>query len=109
MMMIILYCARMTDSSTESGGIVADSPKDVRAAELDQMDRRILSLLHGDARITNHALAELERTLSEYRIAWTIFPSSHPIVPVMDEMPGWRRLVNADGIVIHAREDQLLR
>jgi DNA-binding Lrp family transcriptional regulator len=48
----------MADISTESIGIAGDSPKDVRPAELDEMDRRILSLLHGDARITNHALAE---------------------------------------------------
>jgi hypothetical protein len=45
--------------------------------------------------------AELERTLSEYRIPWTIFPAGHPIVSVMDERAGWRRLVDADGIVIH--------
>ena len=51
--------------------------------------------------------AELERTLSEYHITWTIFPAGHPIVSVMDERAGWRRLVDADGIVIHAREDRL--
>jgi DNA-binding Lrp family transcriptional regulator len=32
--------------------------KDVRSADLDDVDRGILSLLHGDARITNSALAE---------------------------------------------------
>ena len=36
-----------------------DNPKDVRAAELDGVDRRILSALHNDARISNTALAEL--------------------------------------------------
>jgi hypothetical protein len=51
--------------------------------------------------------AELERTLSEYRITWTIFPAGHPIVSVMDERAGWRRLVDAGGIVIQAREDRL--
>ncbi len=67
--------------------------------------------LYGDTflvryhRIVAPDLVELERTLSEYRIAWTIFPSSHPVVPVMDEMSGWRRLIGADGFVIHARED----
>jgi hypothetical protein len=40
--------------------------------------------------------AELERTLSEYRITWTIFPAGHPIVSVMDERAGWRRLVGRD-------------
>ena len=29
-----------------------------QSADLDKVDRRILSLLHGDARITNNALAE---------------------------------------------------
>ncbi|WP_199256549.1 HTH-type transcriptional regulator AldR [Mycolicibacterium mengxianglii] len=33
-------------------------PKDVRAAELDDVDRRILATLHADARISNSALAE---------------------------------------------------
>jgi hypothetical protein len=51
--------------------------------------------------------AELESTLSEYRITWTIFPAGHPIVSVLDERAGWRRLVDAGGIVIHAREDRL--
>ncbi|MGF2951251.1 Lrp/AsnC family transcriptional regulator [Mycobacterium sp. THU-M116] len=33
-------------------------PKDVRPADLDDVDRKILTLLHADARITNTALAE---------------------------------------------------
>jgi DNA-binding Lrp family transcriptional regulator len=48
----------MTDRSTEMVRRPADPPKDVRPADLDEVDRRILSLLHGDARITNNALAE---------------------------------------------------
>lgn len=32
--------------------------KDIRAAELDDVDRRILTALHGDARISNSALAD---------------------------------------------------
>jgi DNA-binding Lrp family transcriptional regulator len=48
----------MSDRSTESVGNVGDSPKDVRPADLDEVDRRILTLLHGDARIPNNALAE---------------------------------------------------
>lgn len=36
----------------------ADPPKDLRQPELDDVDRRILGLLHDDARITNSALAE---------------------------------------------------
>jgi DNA-binding Lrp family transcriptional regulator len=46
------------DKSTEQKGRPGDPPKDVRPADLDEVDRRILSLLHGDARITNNALAE---------------------------------------------------
>lgn len=36
----------------------AAAPKDVRAAELDDVDRRILAVLHADARISNSALAD---------------------------------------------------
>ena len=39
-------------------GRPGEGPKDVRAADLDDVDRRILSLLHADARITNNALAD---------------------------------------------------
>lgn len=56
--MIIQYDACMTDRSTETARRPADPPKDVRPADLDEVDRRILSLLHDDARITNNALAE---------------------------------------------------
>ena len=56
--MIIQYDACMTDRSTETARRPADPPKDVRPADLDELDRRILSLLHDDARITNNALAE---------------------------------------------------
>jgi hypothetical protein len=68
--------------------------------------------LYGDAFLTRyHRIAaadrtELDRALSEYQIVWTIFPASHPIVAVMDEKPGWRRLIAADGVVIHVRTDQ---
>ena len=36
-----------------------DNSKDVRAADLDEVDRRILTALHADARISNSALADL--------------------------------------------------
>ena len=48
----------MTDRLTEQAGHPGDPPKDVRPADLDDVDRRILSLLHANARITNNALAE---------------------------------------------------
>ena len=48
----------MADRVTELPDRLDDSPKDVRPADLDDVDRRILSMLHGDARITNNALAD---------------------------------------------------
>jgi DNA-binding Lrp family transcriptional regulator len=48
----------MADKATELAGPPGGSPKDVRPADLDDLDRRILSLLHADARITHNALAE---------------------------------------------------
>ncbi|MBU3707329.1 MAG: AsnC family transcriptional regulator, partial [Mycobacterium sp.] len=34
-------------------------PKDVRPADLDDVDRHILTVLHSDARIANSTLAEI--------------------------------------------------
>lgn len=48
----------MSDPSTEPRAQPDGPPKDVRPAPLDAVDRKILGLLHGDARITNSALAE---------------------------------------------------
>jgi DNA-binding Lrp family transcriptional regulator len=48
----------MAEESAKPTARRADSPKNVRPADLDAVDRRILSLLHGDARISNSALAE---------------------------------------------------
>ncbi len=48
----------MTDNSSEQRGRLDNQSKDVRPPDLDEVDRRILSLLHADARITNNALAE---------------------------------------------------
>jgi DNA-binding Lrp family transcriptional regulator len=48
----------VSDLSAERSRRPTDPPKDVRPADLDAIDRKILTLLHGDARITNNALAE---------------------------------------------------
>lgn len=67
--------------------------------------------LYGDAFLTRYGRivapdhAELQRALSEYGIAWAIFPSGHPIVRMLDREPGWRRLVEGDGIVVQARQE----
>ncbi|BBZ14407.1 HTH-type transcriptional regulator AldR [Mycobacterium branderi] len=48
----------MPVQTTNSKGGTGTSPKDVRPADLDDVDRKILGLLHADARMTNSALAE---------------------------------------------------
>ncbi|MGI9163931.1 MAG: Lrp/AsnC family transcriptional regulator [Mycobacterium sp.] len=48
----------MAEQITKSIGRRAEKPKDIRAADLDDVDRRILALLHTDARMPNSALAE---------------------------------------------------
>ncbi|WP_179468833.1 HTH-type transcriptional regulator AldR [Mycolicibacterium vinylchloridicum] len=48
----------MTEGSTKIGGRSTGAPKDVRSADLDDVDRRILAALHADARISNSALAD---------------------------------------------------
>ena len=66
--------------------------------------------LYGDAflaryrRIISPDPDALDRALAEYGIAWTIFPAGTLIVQLLDHEPGWRRLIAADGVVIHVRE-----
>ncbi|OBG13195.1 AsnC family transcriptional regulator [Mycolicibacterium celeriflavum] len=46
----------MPSSAKQRGA--AEQPKDVRPYALDDVDRRILTALHRDARMSNHALAD---------------------------------------------------
>lgn len=48
----------MIEQKSGRGVARADNSKDLRPAELDEVDRRILSALHADARISNSALAD---------------------------------------------------
>lgn len=48
----------MFEESTGSLARQAGQPKDVQRPDLDDVDRRILTALHADARISNSALAE---------------------------------------------------
>ena len=48
----------MAEQTAKKDGRAASRPKDVRPADLDDVDRRILALLHADARLPNSALAE---------------------------------------------------
>jgi DNA-binding Lrp family transcriptional regulator len=49
----------MPEGSAKSMMSTARPPKDVRPAEIDDVDRRILTALHADARISNSALADI--------------------------------------------------
>jgi DNA-binding Lrp family transcriptional regulator len=49
----------MVDGSTKTTVSAARSPKDVRPVDVDDIDRRLLTALHADARMSNSALAEL--------------------------------------------------
>lgn len=48
----------MAEQKSRIAALAVTQPKDVRPAELDDVDRRILTLLHADARMPNSALAE---------------------------------------------------
>lgn len=49
----------MREQSTPVRARLAPASKDVRPAELDDIDRRMLLALHADARISNSALADI--------------------------------------------------
>jgi DNA-binding Lrp family transcriptional regulator len=48
----------MSEESSENPIVGRVLSKDLRAVDVDSVDRRILGLLHADARMTNSALAE---------------------------------------------------
>ncbi len=48
----------MSEGSAKTATRSGVASKDVRSAELDDVDRRILAALHADARISNSALAD---------------------------------------------------
>ena len=48
----------MAEQKSRDSFVGPDKPKDIQAAELDDVDRRLLARLHADARISNSALAE---------------------------------------------------
>jgi DNA-binding Lrp family transcriptional regulator len=49
----------MPEGVTRSGATTARPPKDVQPVQIDAIDRRILTALHSDARMSNNALADL--------------------------------------------------
>jgi DNA-binding Lrp family transcriptional regulator len=57
--MILRYDRGMPERLTKSAVATARPSKDVQPVEIDDVDRRILTALHADARMSNSALAEL--------------------------------------------------
>jgi DNA-binding Lrp family transcriptional regulator len=57
--MIFRYNPEMPEESSRSIVSSGGRPNDVQAIDLDDVDRRILTALHADARMSNSALAEL--------------------------------------------------
>jgi len=55
---MIRYVRVMAEEKTKKLPVRPDKPKDVRPADIDDVDRRILAALHADARIPNSALAD---------------------------------------------------
>jgi DNA-binding Lrp family transcriptional regulator len=49
----------MSEGLTKTAAAAVRSSKDVRPVEIDDVDRRILTALHADARMSNSALADL--------------------------------------------------
>jgi DNA-binding Lrp family transcriptional regulator len=49
----------MSEGLAEPSGNAASQPKDVRPVAIDEVDRRILTALHADARMSNSTLAHI--------------------------------------------------
>jgi hypothetical protein len=67
--------------------------------------------MYGDAfldlysKIAGGEPAALDDALARWKIGWTIFAPSEPIVAVIDRKPGWRRLYVDKLAVVQVRED----
>jgi hypothetical protein len=68
--------------------------------------------LYGDAFLSRYRQIvaperdALESALRQYGIVWTIFPVSSRTSLLLDQEPGWHRVVVADGLVIYARAEE---
>ncbi len=61
------------------------------------------AFLDGYRKIASGDQAALDRALTDYAVQWTIFHAHDPVVGILDHMPGWRRLLEADDIIIQVR------
>ena len=51
--------------------------------------------------------SDLNQFLNRYNIAWTLFAPNDPIVAVLDQEPGWKRIYSDGYAVIHRRSAAL--
>ena len=47
----------------------------------------------------------LDAAMSDFDIAWTIFPPDAALLPKLDRRAGWHRLLTTPDVVIHVRDD----
>ncbi|MSP02316.1 MAG: hypothetical protein EXR07_14880 [Acetobacteraceae bacterium] len=47
----------------------------------------------------------LTAALEQYHVAWTIFPPDAPVLLLLDQLPGWHRLLTEPAAVVHMRDD----
>jgi hypothetical protein len=65
--------------------------------------------LYGDAFLGNYAKIispdpkTLAATIARYRIVWSIFPPTSPVVAMLDRTPGWHRVYGDDIAVVQLR------
>ncbi|HUB95775.1 MAG TPA: hypothetical protein VL993_07655, partial [Stellaceae bacterium] len=62
----------------------------------DPFIKRYYTATHGDT-------DALKTLLSDYHVAWTIFPGDSPAVAAIDHMAGWRRLYADKDNVVQVR------
>jgi len=66
--------------------------------------------LHGDIFLQNYATIispdkdALAASLAFHHVRWTIFPRQAPVVKILDDTPGWRRLYTDKVAVVHVHE-----
>lgn len=66
--------------------------------------------LYGDGFIHRYLAAvgddrALRQVLEADHIVWTIFPAADPMISRLDALPGWRRLSDTNGVMIHIRSE----
>jgi hypothetical protein len=65
--------------------------------------------MYGDAFFSAYLKAReeggpaLDRTLTQYKVDWTLLQTGEPLVRVMDAKPGWRRIWSDRYAVVHVR------